>query len=246
MRFRYMLPVIPRTERRWYCDYLDKTLTIQAFHIGLQTVLLQTSDPKTPANERSDAMRQVVGGCVKEDIDIDALPTFVIELIFVQARMISVGEVVELYYNCTNEVEVDGVKTECGGKVSLSIDLSDITMKTYDNHKRDIELGGGWTMRLRYPCLSMVADDLDVMKAEDLICNFFDCVYNEEEVVKRDDYSREDLRLWVADLGTNIQLSVMENFFKTMPHIWYTDTVACESCGHKHEVKFKSINSLFK
>ncbi|CAL9980592.1 baseplate hub [Vibrio phage K469] len=237
------LPCIPRTQRRWHCDYLDKTLTIQAFHIGLQTILLQTADDNTPANERADAMRQVVKDCVMEDVDVDALPTFVIEMIFVQARKISIGEIVELYYHCTNKPE--GSDKECGGKVNVKVNLEDVVIKEYDGHSRDVKLGGDWTMRLMYPCLTMTDEDLDVDKAEDLICNFFECVFNEEEVHYRKDYSRDDLRNWVASLGTDVQLGVMETFFKQMPHIWYETEVPCDSCGHVHKVKFKSINTLF-
>ncbi|QZI90512.1 hypothetical protein MYOV003v1_p0188 [Vibrio phage 207E48.1] len=242
-----MLPVIPRTQRRWHCDYLNKDITIQAFHIGLQAILLQTAEDKIPASERADAMRQVVKSCVmEEDIDIDSLPTFVIEMIFVQARKVSVGEVVDLYYVCTNKPE--GSEKECGGKVSLQIPLDDVVIKTYPDHSQDVPLGGGWTLRLLYPCLTLAEDDLRADAAEDLICNFFDCVFNEDgdQVHYRKDYDHSTLRQWVASLGTDVQLEIMNKFFKTMPHIWYAAEAHCEQCGHKHKVQFKSINTLFR
>ncbi|AUR97757.1 baseplate protein [Vibrio phage 1.244.A._10N.261.54.C3] len=238
-----MLPSIPRTQRSWFCEHLNKTLTIQAFHIGLQTILLQVAKDDTPAAHRADALQQVVKECVMEDIDIKSIPNFVLEMIFIQARMISVGESVELFYNCTNKPDEGD---ECGGKVEVKVDLEQVVIKTYEDHKTDIDVGAGWKLRLRYPCLNVVEDGSDNINAELLISKFFDMVYNEESVCSREDYTEEQLAAWVGTLGANVQIDIMNKFFNSMPHIHYQADATCSKCGYVHDIKFKSINSLFR
>ena len=49
-------------------------------------------------------IRQVLKNCVLNDIDVDALPVFDLEYLFMHLRARSVSEVVNLKYRCNNIV----------------------------------------------------------------------------------------------------------------------------------------------
>jgi hypothetical protein len=52
-------------------------------------------------------IRQVLKNCVLNDIDVDALPVFDLEYLFMHLRARSVSEVVNLKYRCNNIVKDD-------------------------------------------------------------------------------------------------------------------------------------------
>ena len=51
-----------------------------------------------------DTVKQVLNNCVLSDFDIDSLPLFDIEHLFLNIRARSIGEVVNLKYKCNNTV----------------------------------------------------------------------------------------------------------------------------------------------
>ena len=54
--------------------------------------------------ETINVIRQVLKNCVIDEIDVDNLPTFDLEYLFMNMRARSVEEVVDLQYKCNNIV----------------------------------------------------------------------------------------------------------------------------------------------
>ena len=91
------------------------------------------------------AIKDVLANCVlTKGVNIEELPTFDIEYLFLNIRSRSVGESIDLIITCPD----DG-KT----KVNSTIYIDEIKVKKPKDHKKDIKIDDTYTMRLKYPTL---------------------------------------------------------------------------------------------
>ena len=81
--------------------------------------------------ERFNTVKAVVTVCFENNkLDVDALSSADLEYLFLQLRIRSVGESVDLILTCA----------ECGNKQDSVLDLLDVAVATPAGHVRDIEL----------------------------------------------------------------------------------------------------------
>ena len=78
-----------------------KKVKYRPFLVKEQKLFLMASQ-STDEKETVDVVKQVLNNCIISDIDVDDLPTFDLEHLFMQLRARSVGEVVNLKYNCNS------------------------------------------------------------------------------------------------------------------------------------------------
>ena len=52
-----------------------------------------------------DTTKQVLNNCIISDIDVDKLPIFDIEYLFLNIRARSVSEIINLNYKCNNDIK---------------------------------------------------------------------------------------------------------------------------------------------
>ena len=103
---------------------------------------LESEDQK----QITEAVKTTLKSCIStRGIKIDELPTFDIEYIFLNIRGKSVGESVDLIVTCPD----DGTTT-----VPVKIYIDEIKVEQSENHTRDINLDGVYTLRMKYPSLN--------------------------------------------------------------------------------------------
>ncbi len=239
------LPSIPLTQRTWETEFCKKPIVYKAFNIGLQSILLQVSDKNTPAKDRIDAIRQIVGECIvnKDEIDVNELPSFVLELLFIKIRCISVSDEVRLNFKCTNEI---GNKS-CGTPIEVVIDLETVDINVDAEHKSVID-AGGFKLHLKYPTIQMAADLADLgdgVTAEHVIKEFLVYITQGEEVWQMSDFGNEEKLEWVQGLGLDVQIDIMKNFFVNLPSIKIVKEFKCVTCGYDHKLEFNNLNQVF-
>ena len=87
-------------------------------------------------------IKNVLKGCMMSRVKIDDLPSFDLEYLFLNVRGKSVGETVDLIVTCQD----DGETT-----VPITIGLSDIKLHIPDGHDDTIDIGGGISIKMKYP-----------------------------------------------------------------------------------------------
>ena len=92
-------------------------------------------------DEIMNAIKNVMKNCVYGTIDIDTLPLFDIEYIFLWLRAKSKGEMIELNYNCPT----------CKGKIPVSFSIEDINVHKTDEHTNKINFTDELGVVLKYP-----------------------------------------------------------------------------------------------
>jgi len=187
-------------------------------------------------------IKQIINNCLVEELDIDKLPIFDIEYLFLNIRGKSVGETVDILITCP-----DDNKTQ----VPLSINLDDIKIITDKKHSRDIKLDNNLTLRMKYPSLkefikTNFTNDFNISVDEtfDLIIACIEQVYSEEESWSSSDCTEKEISDFLEQL-TSAQFKQIEQFFKTMPKLSHKIKIKNPNTGVESEVLLEGLSSFF-
>jgi hypothetical protein len=210
----------------------------------------QSKDTVTIVN----AVKMLLDNCVGKvsAIDVDKLPLFDVEYLFLQLRARSIGEVVNLKYKCNQTVAntVTG-NTEICNKVSdYAVDLTKIQPTFDTGHAKYIQLNETIGLTLRYPTFKsfrhIIAKDKDV-PTEDSFAFVVDCIESindQNAVVFTKDVPLSDVISFVEDM-TKPQIDKLDAFFDTMPKIETTLNFKCPKCGFEDVIVVKGLDSFF-
>jgi T4 bacteriophage base plate protein len=148
-----MLPKIEYPIYDFYVKSVDRRVKFRPFLVKEEKILLMAKESKDPEAIRL-AIRQIIQNCLVDNIDVDKLPLFDVEMIFLKLRAKSVGETVKLVFNCKNEV--DGV--ECNTDTDYTLDLEKVVYEIPEGHDPKIMLTDKLGIKLKYPDLNMLID----------------------------------------------------------------------------------------
>jgi|TARA_R110002012_G_scaffold253429_2_gene432476 hypothetical protein len=193
-------------------------------------------------NQISTAIKTVIQSCIKSQIDIEVLPTFDIEFLFLNIRGKSVGEEVEV-----NIIAPDDGKTS----IPITINLDDIEVKEFDGHDKFIKLDDNLMMEMKYPSLSQfISNNFDFNQKNtteqtfDLVAGCIDKVYNEEETWDASDFSKEEMNEFLDQMNSQ-QFKKVEKFFETMPKLSHEITVKNPKTKKSNKVVLEGLSSFF-
>ena len=83
---------------------LNKKVRFRPFLVKEQKLFLMAAQSED-LQDTVKSIKQVLKNCVLDEVDIDSLPLFDLEYLFLQLRARSVGEVSSLRYTCNNIVK---------------------------------------------------------------------------------------------------------------------------------------------
>jgi hypothetical protein len=193
-------------------------------------------------------IRQVLKNCVLSDIDIDALPVFDLEYLFMHLRARSVSEVVELKYRCNNTVKNDkDEEKDCGHINSISFNVLEIKPTLTEGHTTKFQLNDKVGIIMKYPTFEIMQKLLGKSESEiimDLIYSSIDQVYDQDTVYHMKDNTRDE----IIEFIDNMQQKDLENirkFFDTMPKMKKEIDYKCTKCGYQENITLEGIQSFF-
>lgn len=99
-------------------------------------------------------VKQIINNCLIDEIDVDFLPLVDIEILFLNLRARSMGEVTQVYFKCKNKIDtmkkfglesVDLEKDgeECGMVIEVPVNLLTVPIVNQDRRQADHVLGQG-------------------------------------------------------------------------------------------------------
>lgn len=192
-----------------------------------------------------DTIKDVIKSCAKSELDVDNLPVFDIEYIFVQIRSISVGEYVELLFRCDEDHGADNVKAV----TKVNINLKDIKVDRIEGHTNKIPLFGEVGVVMKYPTFDTLKriEESNEEEADDVFNIMTDCidyVYSGEEVFPSAELKKEELIDFLNNL-TSDQFDSIQKFFRTMPALRIDVHYKCPVCGKAHHKFLEGLESFF-
>ena len=196
-------------------------------------------------NEITNAVTDVLKKCIlTKGVDVDNLPTFDIEYLFLNIRAKSIGEDIKLTVTCP-----DDNKT----KVPVTIFVDEIRVQKQKGHKPDIILDDNMTLRMKYPSLNQFVknnfstdDEADTMvdKTFRVVADCMDTIYTKEDAWDAKDYTPQERLDFVQQLSSK-QYKEVEKFFSTMPKLSHEIEVINPNTKEKSSVILEGLADFF-
>lgn len=192
-----------------------------------------------------ESLRNVIGSCIQDKIDVDKLATFDLEYMFTQIRAKSVGETIDLLFSCDQE----SCQGDPKATVKMSIDLTTIQVEKNPDHTNKFQLFGDVGIVMKYPSVKVIsmlqgdkADNLD--NIFDVIVESIDYIYQGDEIYYGKEQTKAELKQFVENLSSEQFLKV-QSFFTTMPKIKKEVEYDCPVCRTHHKRTLEGMQSFF-
>ena len=225
---------------------IGKEVTFRPFVVKEEKILLMALESRDYETSL-DAIKQIVRNCVLNELDIESLPLYEIEYLFLNLRARSIGEIVSLQYVCENVVQTADSKKKCKAKMELDVDLLKVAVdhKPVDNI---IPLSNGIGIKLNYPTISISKVLMEKLKSEDapieILKQCTEYLYDENQVYKINEMMQGEFEEFINNLTTE-QYRKIKKFFMSMPILRYENQLVCGKCGKAHTIKLEGLLDFF-
>lgn len=214
---------LPKVEHPTYEVTLpskDIKVKFRPFVVREEKILLIALENSTGENIVR-AIKDIVEACTFNVLNIEELPIFDLEYLFLNIRAKSIGEVAKLKVLCPDDRKTYG---------DVEVDLSEVNVLVDENHTsnivvdKDRQLG----IQMKYPTINDLNDIDDVQNATandlfTMIAKGIDYIYEGDKTYKAKDYTVEEMNEFLDSLKSTT-LGEIKNFYDTSPKL-------------KHEVK---------
>jgi len=200
-------------------------------------------------------IKQIINNCLVDQIDIDKLPIFDIEYLFLNLRARSVGEQIETYFICRNitgkekNEEGEEVDVECKNMMPVTINVLDIkppisnlSPKIYVTNKIGIVLKFP-TLKSFKPISDMVAVT-DNEKVFEMIYECTEYVFDDDGMYYANETPKEEFFQFLESL-TQEQFDKITAFFEGLPKIQHDTETTCQRCGFEHKLHMEGLTDFF-
>jgi hypothetical protein len=204
----------------------DKKIKYRPFLVREEKILyiaMETGQNK----EMINALKDVVGACTFDVLNVDRLPIFDIEYLFLQIRAKSVSEITKFRAICPD----DG-KTY----VETEVDLTKVEVQVDDEHTNRIVLDTQRNLGLvlKYPTLKNYdvgrgLDNIEIDKVFNILIDCVDHIFEGDKIYPAKDTSKQELKDFIEGLPQDA-FTKIKSFFDTMPKL-------------KHEIEVTNPNT---
>ena len=245
-----MLPKIDVPIHELVLPSTGKTLRFRPFLVKEEKILLMATEADD-AKDVVKAIQQIIRNCMLDEVDIENLPLYDIEFMFLNLRARSVSEVVDLKYNCFNQVPIEdkpGETKQCGGQVSFKMDLLEIKPVTNPEHTNKIEVNDKLGVVMKYPTYDIMKRAVsivgDMNKKFHVIESCIDYIYNKDKIFSSKDVGKNDIIGFLENLTQN-QFQKIESWVDSLPSFSIKTEGDCPKCGYHHKIKYDDFNAFF-
>ena len=238
------LPIVATPTYELKLPSSNKKIKYRPFLVKEEKVLIIALESKSQF-EITNAVKDVLKQCIlTKGIDVDALPTFDIEYIFLNIRARSIGEAIKVRVTCPDDGETE---------IPVTVYVDEIKVVKSKDHKTDIVLDDKMTLRMKYPSINQFietnfdtqdASKTTVDKTFQLIADCMDTVYNKEEAWESKDYTPDERLQFIEQLNSK-QFKQVEKFFATMPKLSHTVEVTNPNTKKKSSVVLEGLADFF-
>ena len=204
-------------------------------------IALESRDQSQITNAVQDVLKKCI---LTKGIDVDSLPTFDIEYVFLNIRAKSIGEDIKMTVTCSDDGET---------KVPVTIYVDEIKVNKSKDHKIDIVLDDKMTLRMKYPSLNQfVKSNFDtednpetvVEKTFQVVADCMDTIFTNEDAWDAKDYTPQERLDFIQQLNSK-QYKEVEKFFSTMPKLSHTIEVVNPNTKEKGSVVLEGLADFF-
>lgn len=243
-----ILPKIAVPEYECILPSNKKKVRFRPFLVKEQKLLLMASE-SIEVKDVVDSIKQVVKNCLLDELDVDGLPVFDLEFLFLNLRARSVSEVVKVKYKCNNIIgqKEDGDDKRCENIVDIEVNVLEIHPEFGENHTNKIVLTDKLGIVFKYPTFEMIESMADKEENDaifNLITKCVDYIYDDESIYYSKDITEQEIIDFIDGL-TQEHLEKIKEFFDTMPKVKKTVSFDCKKCGHHEDIEIEGVQNFF-
>ena len=200
-------------------------------------VALESGDEK----EMQQATKQILKSVTFDKLNVEELPTFDVEYIFLQVRAKSVGEIAKFKIICPDDKETYG---------DVEVDLSKVEVQVDDAHTNNIVLDEKRNLGvvMKYPNMKVLySQEFKSLKYEDIISLIIGCVeyiYEGEKNYPVSESTIEELKDFFESLPQE-QFGKIRKFFESMPRLRHETKVKNPKTGVESKITFSGLQDFF-
>ena len=238
------LPTIETPTYELKLPSTGKKVKYRPFLVREEKILIIALESRDQAGI-TNAVQDVLKKCIlTRGVDVDSLPTFDIEYVFLNIRAKSIGEDIKMTLTCPDDGQT---------QVPVTVFVDQIKVVKPKDHKIDVILDDKMTLRMKYPSLNQFVEtnfevDDDSVAVVDktfrVIADCIDTVYTEEDAWEGKDYSHEERVKFIEQLNSK-QYKEVEKFFATMPKLSHTIEVVNPNTKEKGSVVLEGLADFF-
>ena len=218
----------------------DEKIKYRPFLVKEEKILMMALESKQE-KDITQAVKDIVKECTFNKVNIDNMPMFDVEYIFLNIRSKSVGEVSKLKILCP-----DDKKTYA----DVELDLNEVNVQVGEDHTNKIDLGNGTGMIMQYPSIDSFKDsgirDINASNMLEVISTCILQIYEDEgkKVYNSKDQTQKELTDFIEQLNTK-QFKDVHKFFDTMPKLKHEITVKNPKTKVESKITLSGLNDFF-
>ena len=218
----------------------DEKIKYRPFLVKEEKILMMALESKS-SGDITQAVKDIVSECTFNKVNIDLMPMFDVEYIFLNIRSKSVGEVSKLKILCP-----DDKKTYA----DVELDLNKVNVQVGEDHTNKIELGNCMGMIMKYPSIDSFKDsgirDINASNMLEVISTCILQIFEEEgkKVYDPKDQTKKELTDFIEQLNTK-QFKDVQKFFDTMPKLKHEITVKNPKTKIESKITLSGLNDFF-
>ena len=219
----------------------DEKISYRPFLVKEEKILLMAME-SGKSEDIINSVKTIVSECTFNKLNVETLPMFDVEYLFLNVRAKSVGEISKIKILCP-----DDNKTY----VTTEVDLTKVNVEIGENHTNKIELQDEMGIIMTYPTLESFREiGLDAkIKAENMLDLIGACILqiyeqNGEKVYDAKDQTKKELNEFVESMNTK-QFQDVQKFFDSMPKLKHTIKVKNPKTKKSSDVTLMGLNDFF-
>ena len=220
----------------------DKVVQYRPFLVKEEKILLVAMESNNN-KEILNATKEILRACTFEKIDVDTLPIFDIEYIFLQIRSKSVGEIAKFKMLCPDDKET---------YADVEVDLTKVNVQVDDAHTNNVLIDENRKLGIvfNYPTLEMTkagfnVDDTNVDTLFDIMSLSINHIYEGEKIYPSKDSTKEEMKKFLEQLPQTAFVKI-KTFFETMPQLRHSVEVENPKTKVKSTIVLKGIRDFFQ
>ena len=232
---------LPRIDTPTYQLTLPSTqqkIDFRPFLVREQKIIMMAQESQDE-KQMVRAMSDLVTSCTFNKFDVNKLPIFDVEYMFLKIRGKSIGETVELNLMCPDDGET---------QVPTKINLEEIEVSMTVGHSNMIDITDNIKLQLRYPIYSD-ATQVGGLEQSDgvfkLLTRCIDKIIYGDQEYNRVDITDKEIEEFIDQLNTDQFNSIVE-FFNTMPKLRHVVQITNPKTKVKSEVVLEGLQNFLE
>ena len=218
---------------------VDQKIKYRPFLVKEEKILLTALEGGETADIVRATKEIIKNCCLTDNIEIEKLPAFDIELFFLNLRARSVGENVEVNLSCQEK--------SCEGETPVVVNLDGVGLDTGKDHKDIVRLTDKIKVKLKYPDIDRMTrppEESQMDSIFEITKAFIDTIQDCDEMHDIKDYTEQELEDFIMSLNQQ-QFGKLISYINTMPKLKHKVGFTCPTCGSKQESVLEGLQSFF-